>query len=88
MTINDERGRTSVQGALREILVASAGLSPSQLESDDGQTLEELGLDSLAAMELQAVVQQRYGVKIPDESLEMTVDSISEFVSDGMVRSN
>lgn len=88
MTINDEMGRTSVQGALREILVTSAGLSPSQLDTDDGQTLEELGLDSLAAMELQAVVQQRYGVKIPDESLEMTVNSISEFVSDGMARSN
>ncbi|HEV3360690.1 MAG TPA: acyl carrier protein [Pseudonocardiaceae bacterium] len=88
MTINDEMGRTTVQGGLREILVTSAGLSPSQLDTDDGQTLEELGLDSLAAMELQAVVQQRYGVKIPDESLEMTVNSISEFVSDGMARSN
>jgi acyl carrier protein len=88
VTINDEMGRTTVQGGLREILVTSAGLSPSQLDTDDGQTLEELGLDSLAAMELQAVVQQRYGVKIPDESLEMTVNSISEFVSDGMARSN
>lgn len=88
MTINDEMGRTSVDGGLREILVTSAGLSPSQLDTDDGRTLEELGLDSLAAMELQAVVQQRYGVKIPDESLEMTVNSISEFVSDGMARSN
>ncbi len=88
MTINDEMGRTSLQGALREILVTSAGLAPSQLDTDEGKTLEELGLDSLAAMELQAVVQQRYGVKIPDESLEMTVDSISEFVSDGIARSN
>jgi acyl carrier protein len=88
VTINDEMSHTSVQGALREILVTSAGLSPSALDTDEGQTLEELGLDSLAAMELQAVVQQRYGVKIPDESLEMTVNSISEFVTDGMARSN
>lgn len=88
MTINDEMGLTSVQGAVREILVTSAGLAPSELDTEEGRTLEEMGLDSLAAMELQAVVQQRYGVKIPDESLEMTVDSISRFVSDGIERNN
>jgi acyl carrier protein len=88
VTINDEMGRTSVQGAVCEILVTSVGLARSELDTDDGKTLEEMGLDSLAALELQAVVQQRYGVKIPDESLEMTVDSISTFVSDGITRSN
>jgi acyl carrier protein len=88
VTVNDEVSRISVQDAVRQILVTSVGLAPGQLEVAEDPTLEELGLDSLAALELQAVVQQRYGVKIPDESLEMTVESISGFVEDVLAEGN
>jgi acyl carrier protein len=66
---------------IKDILVRSAGLSPKFLgiETRDA-TLKELGLDSLASMELQAVVKDRYGVRIPDDSLEMSVPQIVEYV--------
>ncbi|WP_328603366.1 acyl carrier protein [Amycolatopsis sp. NBC_00345] len=66
---------------IEDILVRSAGLAPSVFAASEG-TLLELGLDSLAAMELQAVVQDRYGVQIPDGALEMSVRELADFVGE------
>lgn len=66
---------------IEDILVRSAGLAPSAFAGAEG-SLMELGLDSLAAMELQAVVQDRYGVRVPDGVLEMTVRDLTDFVGE------
>jgi acyl carrier protein len=66
---------------IEDILVRSAGLSQELLgDTTRDATLEELGLDSLACMELQAVLKDRYGVRIPDEALEMSVPQLAEHV--------
>jgi acyl carrier protein len=74
---------------IEDILVRSAGLSPELLRADTSDaTLEELGLDSLACMELQAVLKDRYGVRIPEESLEMSVPQIVEHVGTALGKAN
>jgi acyl carrier protein len=72
---------TDIRGELNEIVVAAAGVSQATLETAGDQLLADLGLDSLAAMELQSITQARYGVRIPDESLEMSLPQIAHFVT-------
>ncbi|HEX4722674.1 MAG TPA: acyl carrier protein [Pseudonocardiaceae bacterium] len=71
---------TALRGELEEILVRAAGVAADTLVTANDECLAELGLDSLAAMELQAVVQNRFGIRIPDESLEMTLPELTHFV--------
>jgi acyl carrier protein len=72
---------TDVRGELNDIVVRAAGVSQAALETAGDQLLADLGLDSLAAMELQSITQARYGVRIPDESLEMSLPQIAHFVT-------
>lgn len=71
---------TALRGELEAILVRAAGVGADALATAGDESLAELGLDSLAAMELQAVVEQRFAVRIPDESLEMTLPELTHFV--------
>jgi acyl carrier protein len=71
----------SIREELTGILVRAAGVLPGELDEADDTTLAQLGLDSLAAMELQAVVQDHYGVQIPDDSLEMSLLEITGYVA-------
>lgn len=80
MTTHQEFDRTSLQREIQEILVASAGVSPEVFETTASHTLSELGLESLAAMELQAIVEQRYGARIPDDSVEMSIPQIVAYI--------
>ncbi|HEX4703273.1 MAG TPA: acyl carrier protein [Pseudonocardiaceae bacterium] len=66
---------------LEEILVRAAGVGHHTLAEAGDSTLEDLGLDSLAAMELQAVVRDRYGVRIPDESLAMSLPQVVHHIT-------
>jgi acyl carrier protein len=70
-----------VRGELDEIVVRAAGLPRETLDTAGDQPLADLGLDSLAAMEVQAITRDRYGVRIPDESLEMSLPQIAHFVT-------
>jgi acyl carrier protein len=67
---------------VQQILVGSAGVDKNELDRAADTALAELGLDSLAAMELQAVVKNRYGVRIPDETLQMTVPEIAAHIEE------
>lgn len=64
------------------LLVKKVGLAPESLADNREGTLEELGLDSLAVLELQIVVTKQYGVEIPDESGELNVGQIVEFINE------
>jgi aromatase len=66
---------------IESILVRKVGLAKRTLAGAPDDTLEELGLDSLAVLELQIVITKQYGVEIPDESGELTVGQIVEFVN-------
>ena len=67
---------------LMEILTDETGLSPELAVSDRSATLEDLGLDSLAFLQLQAVVDERYGFELDEstqsESFGVILDSINQ----------
>jgi acyl carrier protein len=52
---------------IKDILVNRVGLKPSDLPSNPNVAFDDLGLDSLAFVEIQLAVQQQYGFSIPDE---------------------
>jgi acyl carrier protein len=52
---------------LKAILVNRIGIPESQVIDDPALSFEEMGLDSLALIEIQLEVQQEYGFSIPDE---------------------
>ena len=50
----------------KNILVNRIGV-PEDTINDPSQSFEDLGLDSLAFVEIQLAIQQDYGFEIPDE---------------------
>jgi minimal PKS acyl carrier protein len=52
---------------LKRILVDRVGLAEAGVPDDLETAFADLGLDSLAVVEVQLAVQQRYGFAIPDE---------------------
>ncbi|WP_291411835.1 phosphopantetheine-binding protein [Actinophytocola sp.] len=66
---------------IESILVKKVGLAPQTLADAPDNSLEDLGLDSLAVLELQIVITKQYGVEIPDESGELNVGDIVELIN-------
>jgi acyl carrier protein len=66
---------------LRGIITQGAGVAPDVLATADDTTLEELGLDSLATMEVRAIVESRLAVTIPEESGEFTVRQLADYLA-------
>ena len=54
----------------KNILVDRIGVQEDQISGDPNQSFEDLGLDSLAFVEIQLAMQQEYGFQIPDEDAE------------------
>ncbi len=52
---------------LKEILVGRIGVPESAVVNDPNLAFEDIGLDSLAFVEIQLALQQQYGFTIPDE---------------------
>lgn len=52
---------------LKEILVSRIGVPESAVVNDPDLAFEDIGLDSLAFVEIQLALQQQYGFTIPDE---------------------
>jgi acyl carrier protein len=52
---------------LKEILVKRVGVAADLVVNDPNLEFEDLGLDSLAFVEIQLAVQQQYGFTIPDQ---------------------
>ena len=55
---------------VKNILVNRIGLPEEAVIDDPGLSFDELGLDSLAFVEIQLAMQQEYGFTIPDEDAE------------------
>lgn len=51
-------------------LVDSAGLPPEDAPTGLGVTFTEIGLDSLAYLQLQSEVQERFGLELPADPPE------------------
>jgi minimal PKS acyl carrier protein len=55
---------------MKDILVNRVGLPESAVGDDPSRSFDDLGLDSLAFVEIQLAVQQQYGFTIPDEDAQ------------------
>ena len=55
---------------LKRILVDRVGLNEADVVDDPDASFEDMGLDSLAFVEVQLAMQQEYGFQIPDEDAE------------------
>ena len=55
---------------LKRILVDRVGLPAEDIPDDLTTTFDELGLDSLAFMEIALAVEQEYGLKVDEEDAE------------------
>lgn len=68
---------------LRTILVDRIGVPEDNIASDPSTTFEQMGLDSLALVDVQLAVQQEYDFAIPDEDAEKigTVGGAIDYVN-------
>jgi acyl carrier protein len=65
---------------LKRILVDRVGLNDADVRNDPSLTYEEMGLDSLAFVEVQLAMEQEYGITIEDDdadSIHTVADSIA-----------
>jgi acyl carrier protein len=58
---------------IKHILVERIGFCADELPEDVDTTFTEIGMDSLAVVELQLTLRQDYGVTIPDEDAHVMV---------------
>jgi acyl carrier protein len=82
MTTKFEDQVPATREELLEILFAASGVPAAVLDGAPDASLSDLGLDSLAALELQAAVQDRFQVTIPDDALAMTFPEVTRFVAE------
>ncbi|QLQ36185.1 SRPBCC family protein [Micromonospora robiginosa] len=78
MTLAPDRPLTS---DITEILVTHCGLDPDTAAAAPAASLEELGMDSLALLELAAVVADRYRVKIPEQAGALSIAGVADLVA-------
>ena len=71
---------------LMDVLVQGAGLPTAARTRDAAATLADVGLDSLAYLQLQTELVVRYGIEIPDGRRQhCTVGEIVRYVNTGAV---
>ncbi|MFC3502694.1 SRPBCC family protein [Micromonospora krabiensis] len=68
---------------ITDILVAHCGLDAEAAANAPAASLEELGLDSLALLELSAVVADRYRVQIPEQAAQLSIPAVADLVARG-----
>ena len=68
---------------LKRILVDRVGLEEADVKEDPETTFDDMGLDSLAFVEIQLAMEQDYGFTIADEDAERihTVGEAIEYVN-------
>ena len=68
---------------VKRILVDRVGVAEENVVDDPNATFEDMGLDSLAFVEIQLAIQQEYGFSIPDEDADKleTVGQGIEYVN-------
>jgi acetyl-CoA carboxylase biotin carboxylase subunit len=69
---------------LMSMLTVKAGLPVGAHTDDPAATLDDVGLDSLAFLQLQAGVQERYGIELPDDRMEASFGELVDTVNEGL----
>lgn len=55
---------------LKRILVDRVGLAEADVKDDPNTTFDEMGLDSLAFVEIQLAMEQEYDINVSDDDAE------------------
>jgi acyl carrier protein len=73
----------SVEKRVKEIVVEQLGVNPDQV-TPQASLIEDLGADSLDAVELVMVFEEEFGTEIPDEDAEklQTVGDIIKYLDE------
>jgi aromatase len=66
---------------LTELLTAKTGADPALFVGAAHVALDDLGIDSLAVLELQAVVKQTLGLVVPDDAATMSISEIVDYIN-------
>lgn len=71
----------NIQEKVTEIIVEQLGVSADQVKPES-KMIEDLGADSLDAVELVMAVEEEFGIEVPDEEAEklITVGDITAHV--------
>ncbi|MGK5673663.1 SRPBCC family protein [Micromonospora sp. URMC 106] len=78
MTVTHGRPLTA---EITDILVTNCGLDADAAARAPAASLEELGMDSLALLELSAVVADRWQVQIPEQAGQLSIAGVAELVA-------
>ncbi|MEV6813647.1 SRPBCC family protein [Micromonospora sp. NPDC051296] len=78
MTVTDD---SSLTAEITDILVTNCGLDPDAAARAPAASLEELGMDSLALLELSAVVADRWRVRIPEQAAQLSIPAVADLVA-------
>ncbi|MFB9237806.1 SRPBCC family protein [Plantactinospora siamensis] len=81
MTLEHTSRRAATPAEITEILVRHCGLDPEAAAAAPAASLADLGMDSLALLELQAVVADRYGVALPERATLLSIAEIADLVA-------
>ena len=75
---------------VKRILVERVGVPEENVVNDPDATFEDMGLDSLAFVEIQLAIQQEYGFSIPDEDADKltTLGQGIEYVNQRLAKQN
>lgn len=69
----------TIQEKVTEIIVEQLGVSADQVKPES-KMIEDLGADSLDAVELVMAVEEEFGIEVPDEEAEKLV-SVGDIVA-------
>lgn len=73
---------------LMNLLVQKVGLAPAHVTDDASVTFADIGLDSLAFLQVSTELHNEYGVELPAEPPGVTVGEIITCVNDHLQREN
>lgn len=65
---------------LKRILVDRIGLPEDDVKNDPDLSFEDMGLDSLAFVDIQLAMQQEYGFTIPEEDAD-SINTVGEAIA-------
>jgi acyl carrier protein len=69
----------NIQEKVTEIIVEQLGVTADQVKPES-KMIEDLGADSLDAVELVMAVEEEFGIEVPDEEAEKLI-SVGDIIS-------
>jgi acyl carrier protein len=69
----------TIQEKVTEIIVEQLGVTADQV-TPESKMIEDLGADSLDAVELVMAVEEEFGIEVPDEEAEKLI-SVGDIIS-------